>query len=86
VEIPLYKNWGKFNQRIRERGGKLTSPFPKPKAGRVRKKKTVVISADLASAHRVREWKRYIADCCARGITPKNIPPEIRRALGEKVL
>lgn len=80
----MYKNWGKFRQRIRQRGGSLTNPFPKPKPGRVRKKKKVVASAKVATTRRVLEWEQYVSDCRARGTVPQNIPPEIRRVLVER--
>ena len=79
----MYKNWGKFNQRIRQRGGTLTNPFPKPKSGRVRRKKKAT-PQDAPTNRQVREWERYVADCRARNTLPQNIPPAIRRILVER--
>ncbi len=80
----MYKNSGKFHQRIRQRGGTITNPFPKPKPGRAHKRKKGVAVPKLATTARVREWERYVADCRARNTTPKNIPREIRRVLEER--
>jgi hypothetical protein len=77
----MYKNWGKFHQRIRQRGGSLTCPHPPPKPGHTRKGKRVVATEPRPTKRQLKEWERYIKECEARGTIPKNIPPEIQKAL-----
>lgn len=77
----MYKCCGKFHQRMRERGGTVENPFPKPgpyRSGHGEPKKEV--PPEVVPARRVREWKMYIEQCRAQGRVPK-IPPEILQAL-----
>jgi hypothetical protein len=82
----MYKNWGKFHQRIKERGGTVANPHPvrssHPSKG---KRRRAIIALKPPSRH-LNNWIQYILDCQSKGTEPRNIPDDIRSVLVERGL